>query len=145
MTSLAQRRIALVEEHMRLETVHDWDGVIATFDHPRYDINNGAQVYDGEEAVRRYFEESRIAFPDQGNELISIAHDDANDMVLVEIWLTGTHDGPLKIGDRIIEPTGKSFRVRMMGAFEFAPGGEKIVCERPYIDPMSVLRDLGLI
>lgn len=140
--ALAAARIQTVRDHMALEITHDWDGVIATFAHPRYEMHGGGQVFDGEEAVRAYFAASRTPFPDQGNEIIAIAHD--GDTVLVEFWLTGTHLGPLRLGGRAIEPTGKSFRVRMSASFGFAPGSDKIVCERPYFDQGAVVRALGL-
>ena len=141
MSDLAERRIRTVRHHMALECAWDWDGVIATFAHPRYELATGA-VFDGEAAVRRYFALSRTPFPDQGNEIIAIAHD--GDTVLVEFWLTGTHLGPLHLGDRVIAPTGRSFRVRMAGSFEFAPGEDKILCERPFFDAGAVVRALGL-
>jgi predicted ester cyclase len=140
--ALQQRRLQVVRDHMRLEIEHDWDGVLATFEHPRYDINDGAAVFDGEAAVRRYFAASRTPFPDQGNEVIAIAAE--GDRVLVEFWLTGTHLGPLRRGDRTIDATGRTFRVRMMASFEFKPGSDRIVCERPYIDSGAIDRALGL-
>ena len=140
--SLNDRRIAVVREHMALEIVHDWDGVIATFAHPRYELLGPGAVFDGEDQVRRYFELSRTPFPDQGNEVIAIAAD--GDVVLVEFWLTGTHLGPLRVGGRTVEPTGKAFRVRLAASFEFEPGGTGIVCERPYFDQAAVTRALGL-
>lgn len=140
---LQQRRIETVKRHMALEVVHDWDGVIATFAHPRYELRGPGTVFDGEAEVRRYFEMSRTPFPDQGNEIIAIAV--ADDTVLVEFWLTGTHLGPLNLGSTTIEPTGKAFRGRMAASFEFEPGGDKIVCERPYFDQMAILRELGLV
>jgi ketosteroid isomerase-like protein len=142
MDDLAERRIQVVRDHMALECVHDWDAVIATFEHPRYEMYGSGAVFDGEAAVRGYFAASRTPFPDQGNEIIAIAH--AGDSVLVEFWLTGTHLGPLRAGGRTIEPTGKAFRVRMAAAFEFPPGGDRIVCERPYFDQGAVVRALGL-
>lgn len=142
MSDLAERRIETVRRHMALEVTHDWDGVIATFEHPRYEMYGSGAVFDGEEAVRGYFDASRIPFPDQGNEEIAIAH--AGDTVLVEFWLTGTHLGPLRLGGRTVEPTGKGFRVRMAATFEFAPGSDRIVCERPYFDQGAVVRALGL-
>ena len=142
MTDLAAARIETVRRHMALEIVHDWDGVIATFAHPRYEMHGGGQVFDGEAAVRAYFAASRIPFPDQGNEIIAIAAN--GDTVLVEFWLTGTHLGPLHVGGRTIEPTGRRFRVRMCASFEFEPGGDRIVCERPYFDQGAVLRALGI-
>ncbi len=142
MTDLAAARINTVREHMALECVQDWDGVIATFAHPRYEMYGSGAVFDGEAEVRRYFALSRTPFPDQANEIIALAAD--GDVVLVEFWLTGTHLGPLRVGGRSIEPTGKRFRVRMAGSFQFAPGSDKIICERPYFDQGAVLRDLGL-
>jgi ketosteroid isomerase-like protein len=139
---LSERRIQVVRDHMALECVHDWDAVIATFAHPRYEMYGGGAVFDGEAAVRGYFAASRTPFPDQGNEIIAIAH--AGDTVLVEFWLTGTHLGPLRLPTGVVEPTGKAFRIRMAASFEFAQGSDKIICERPYYDQFAVLRALEL-
>lgn len=142
MSDLKAARIQTVRDHMALEVVHDWDGVIATFEHPRYEMYGNGAVFDGEASVRGYFAASRTPFPDQGNEIIAIAA--GGDTVLVEFWLTGTHLGPLQIAKRTIEPTGKAFRVRMAASFEFASDSSKIVCERPYFDQSAVLRALGI-
>lgn len=139
---LAARRIDTVKRHMTLEITNEWDEVIATFEYPRYEMYGSGAVFDGEEAVRSYFAASRTPFPDQGNEIIAIAH--ADDTVLVEFWLTGTHLGPLTVGRQVIQPTGKSFKVRMAASFEFKPDSDKIVCERPYFDQGTVVRALGL-
>jgi hypothetical protein len=142
MEQLAAARIQLVRDHMRLECEGDWDGVIATFAHPRYELYGAGSVFDGEEAVRGYFAASRIPFPDQANEIIAIGA--SGDSVLVEFWLTGTHLGPLRTPKGEIAPSGKSFRVRMMASFEFEPGSAKIICERPYFDRRAVVTALGL-
>jgi ketosteroid isomerase-like protein len=135
-------RIDTVRRHMALECVHDWDAVIATFAHPRYELYGAGTVFEGEQAVRAYFAASRTPFPDQGNEIIAIAA--SGDTVLVEFWLTGTHLGPLRLPGGTAAPTGKRFRVRMAAAFEFVPGSDKILCERPYFDQGAVVRALGL-
>ena len=145
MTDLDEARIEVVRRHMALEITHDWDGVLATFDHPRYELMGPGTIFNGEAAVRSYFATSREPFPDQANELIAIAADEMTNTVLVEFWLTGTHTGPLKLGVRTIAPTGKAFRIRMAASFEFAPGGDKIVCERPYYDQSAVMKALGLL
>lgn len=142
MTDLQDRRIDTVRRHMALEITHEWDEVIATFHHPRYEMYGTGTVFDGEDQVRAYFAASRTPFPDQGNEVIAIAAD--GDTVLVEFWLTGTHTGPLKIGDKTFAPTGRSFRIRMAASFEFKPGSDKIVCERPFYDQSAVLKAIGL-
>ena len=143
MPDLTERRLKTVRDHMALECENDWDAVIATFQHPRYEMYGSGQVFDGEAQVRAYFAASRTPFPDQGNEIISLAAGD-NNTVHVEFFLTGTHNGPLKIGPKTIEPTGKSFRVRMAATFEFAEGSDKIICERPYYDQSAVLKALDI-
>ncbi len=123
---------------MALEITHDRDGVIATFDHPGYEMNGYGPVFDGEVAVRAHFAGSRTPFPHQGNEMIAIAAD--GDTVLVEFWLTRTHTGPLKVGDRVIAPTRRSFRVPIAASLEFKLGTDRIVCEHPYFDQGAVLK-----
>lgn len=143
MTDLTQARLKTVRDHMALECDCDWDAVIATFEHPRYEMYGTGQVFDGEEAVRGYFDASRTPFPDQANEIISLAAGD-NNTVHVEFFLTGTHLGPLNLGSKIVEATGKTFRVRMAATFEFGENSDKIICERPYFDQTAVLKELGL-
>jgi steroid delta-isomerase-like uncharacterized protein len=133
---LRERREALVREHMESENRHDFDATMATFAHPRYELIATGDVYDGEREVLSYFAESRAAFPDQRNELLALHH--AEDAVIVEFDLLGTHLGPL----RALPPTGRSFRCRMSSFFIFE--GERIVCERVYFDQASILRQLGV-
>ena len=134
--TLREQREAVVREHMESENVHDFDTTIGTFEHPRYEIIPTGDVYDGEAEVRRYFAETRAAFPDQRNELIALHH--ADDAVIAEFYLLGTHLGPL----RALPATGRAFRCRMTAFFIFA--GDRIVCERVYFDQLSLLRQLGL-
>ncbi len=133
---LRARREAIVREHMESENVHDFDTTIGTFSHPRYEIVPTGDVYDGEAAVRSYYAQTRRAFPDQRNELVSLRH--AEDAVIVEFDLLGTHLGPL----RSLPPTGRSFRARMTAFFIFE--GERIVCERVYFDQLTLMRQLGV-
>jgi len=131
---LRAQREAAVRRHMEAENVHDFDAVIDTFSHPRYELIATGAVHDGEAAVREYFRATRIAFPDQRNELIALHHLD--DGVLAEFWLLGTHRGPL--GG--LAPTGREFRCRMAALFLFE--GAKILCERVYFDSATILRQL---
>ena len=133
---LRARREAVVREHMESENAHDFDTTIATFGHPRYELVATGDVYDGEAAVRGYFAESRGAFPDQRNELVALHH--ADDAVIVEFDLLGTHLGPL----RSLPPTGRAFRCRMSAHFLF--DGDLLTCERVYFDQLTVMRQLGL-
>jgi steroid delta-isomerase-like uncharacterized protein len=131
-----QRREAIVREHMESENRHDFDTTIATFDHPRYELVPTGDVFDGEQEVRAYFAESRTAFPDQRNEVIALHH--ADDAVIVEFDLLGTHLGRL----RALPPTGRSFRCRMTAYFLFE--GDRLLCERVYFDQLTIMRQLGL-
>jgi len=134
MDPLRKTREEKVRRHMEAENVHDFDAVIETFERPRYELVGTDRVHDGEEAVRAYFRETRTAFPDQRNELIALHH--ADDAVIAEFWLLGTHQGPL--GG--LAPTGRSFRCRMTAFFLFE--GDALVCERVYFDSGTILRQL---
>lgn len=127
-------RERIVREHMESENVHQFDRTLATFRHPRYELIATGDVHDGAEAVMAYFTASRTAFPDQRNELIALHH--ADDAVISEFWLLGTHKGPL-MG---IPPTGREFRCRMAAFFIFE--GAELVCERVYFDTATILRQL---
>src|SRR5436190_6150987 len=133
---LRQKREDLVKAHMESENRHQYDATIETFDHPRYELIGTGDVYDGPEEVARYFDETRTAFPDQRNELIALHH--ADDAVIVEANLYGTHEGPF----RGLPPTGRRFEMRFLAVFVFDE--ERLVCERVYFDSNTVLRQLGI-
>ena len=135
--SLREARERIVREHMESENRHEFDVTMQTFSHPRYEIVPTGEVYDGAAAVDRYYEETRAAFPDQRNELIAMYH--ADDAVVVEFWLKGTHEGEL----RGIPPTHKAFTCRCLAIFEFE--GEGITCERVYFDVATIMGQLGLV
>ena len=132
--SIRAARERIVREHMEAENALDMDRALRTFTHPRYEIISTGRVYDGAEAVDRYYRESRSTFPDQRNELISLRH--AHDAVIVEFWLLGTHNGVLGR----LEPTGREFKCRMTAFFIFE--GTGLVCERVYFDSATILRQL---
>lgn len=132
--ALRRHREAIVRRHMEAENVHDFDAVIGTFRHPRYELIGTDRVHDGEAAVREYFRTSRSSFPDQRNELIALHH--ADDAVISEFWLLGTHLGAMGS----LAPTGRTFRCRMTAFFLFE--GRDLVCERVYFDSATILRQL---
>jgi steroid delta-isomerase-like uncharacterized protein len=134
--TLRARREAVVREHMDSENRHDFDATLQTFDHPRYEIVATGDIYDGAEAVSEYYRTSRAAFPDQRNENVVLHH--ADDGVIVEFDLLGTHEGEL----RGIAPTGKSFRCRMAAFFLFEPGTDRIAIERVYFDQATIAAQL---
>jgi steroid delta-isomerase-like uncharacterized protein len=135
MDELRERREAVVREHMDSENRHEFEATLETFSHPRYEIVPTGDVYDGPEEVMGYYRESRAAFPDQRNEVVSLRH--ADEAVVVEFDLKGTHRGSL----RGFEPTGREFTCRMVAIFEF--DGDRIVCERVYFDSATILAQLS--
>jgi steroid delta-isomerase-like uncharacterized protein len=134
--ALREKREAIVREHMESENRQEFDVTMGTFHHPRYELIATGDVFDGEAEVAAYFEETRTAFPDQRNELIALHH--ADEAVLVEAMLYGTHEGPF----RGLPPTGRSFEMRFLATFVFEE--DRLVCERVYFDAGTVLRQLGI-
>jgi len=136
MPSLREKRESIVREHMDSENRHEFDATMKTFHHPRYELIATGDVYDGAEEVGRYFEETRRAFPDQRNELLALHY--ADDAVLVEAVVRGTHNGPL----RSLPPTGRAFELPILAIFVFEE--DRLVCERVYFDQTTMLRQLGI-
>jgi steroid delta-isomerase-like uncharacterized protein len=133
---LRDKRERIVREHMESENRLDFETTMATFDHPRYELIGTGDVYDGEEEVMGYFREGRAAFPDQRNELIALHH--ADDAVIAEFWLRGTHEGSY----RGLPATGRAFECRMTAFFLFEE--DRLVCERVYFDVGTIMRQLGI-
>lgn len=128
-------REALVLAHFRDEVRQDWDQVLSTFPHPYYEMIATLTVHDGDRAVRDYYRDTRVAFPDQHHEIIALRH--SADAVIVEFWLMGTHKGPLGA----IPATGGRHRTRMTAYFIFDEH-ERLVCERIYFDALTMLKQL---
>jgi steroid delta-isomerase-like uncharacterized protein len=129
------KREVVVREHMEAENALDFETALGTFAHPRYELIGTGQVYEGADEVAKYFRDSRTPFPDQRNELIELHH--ADDAVIAEFWLMGTHEGPLPG----LPATGRTFRVRMAAFFIFE--GTNLVCERVYFNPNEIRRQLA--
>lgn len=134
--ALRKKREQKIRDHMETENTHDFDATLETFEHPRYELIATDEVIDGSADVARYYEETRKAFPDQRNELIALHH--ADDAVIVEFDLLGTHKGSF----RGLPPTDRSFKCRMTAIFVFEE--DRLVCERVYFDSATILRQLGI-
>jgi steroid delta-isomerase-like uncharacterized protein len=134
--ALRKKREEIVREHMDSENRHEFDATLDTFGHPRYELIATGEVYDGTEEVQGYYDDTRRAFPDQRNELLALHH--ADDAVLVEAVVRGTHKGPL----RSLPPTGREFELPILAIFVFED--DTLTCERVYFDQTTVLRQLGI-
>jgi steroid delta-isomerase-like uncharacterized protein len=134
-TSLRERREAIVNQHADAENRHDVEATIATFHHPRYEVNG--EPSDGEEAVRELLQGLMDGFPDMHVELGKMRH--ADDAVFGEGVITGTHDGEWAG----IPPTGRHVEFPLIGIFEF--DGDRLLCEKAYFDTATVLTQIGVL
>ncbi|TQM80732.1 SnoaL-like protein [Saccharothrix saharensis] len=111
--ALRALREAIVLEHLESENEREFDTAVSAFDHPRCEIVATGQVFDGRAEVAGYYARVGDAFPDQRSTLVELHH--ADDAVIVELELRGTHLGSLR-GE---EPTGRAYRVRTTAFFVF--------------------------
>jgi predicted ester cyclase len=129
--SLRERREEIVLKHVAAENRHDVEATIATFHRPRYEVNG--EPSDGESAVRNLLQELMGAFPDFHAETGKVYH--ADDAVIGEARVTGTHNGSFAAGRPIEYP--------VVGIFEFE--GERLVCEKVYFDSARILIQIGIL
>jgi len=133
--SVLRDREKLVLDHFHDEVRQDWDATLSTFPHPHYELIPTLTVHDGDSEVRGYYRDTRVAFPDQDHEIITLRH--SADAVIVEFWLLGTHQGPLGK----IPATGAKHRTRMTAFFVFDEN-EHLAAERIYFDSLTILKQL---
>ena len=133
---LRELRRRIVEEHFESEVAQEFERTLETFaHHPRYEIMATGEVYDGAEEVMAYYVRTRTAFPDQRHEDVRLHF--ADDAVIAEFDLLGTN-----LGDFFgLPPTGKAFRVPIVGFFFF--DGPDLVNERIYFDAASLVNQIG--
>ena len=85
-------RVAIVDQHIRLENAHDLEGVLQTFgDSARYDDEPWGEHYNGADGVRRFYGQLMKALPDL--EIEVHRQHVTDDAVLVEVIIRGTHLG----------------------------------------------------
>ena len=130
--------IAVVEQHIRLENEHDLEGVLRTFgDTARYDDEPWGEHYEGRNGVRLFYEQLMKALPDLEIE-VQCRHI-ADDAVLVEVMIRGTHLG----GWRGLPATGRRVSFPLCGVYTFE-ADDRLAGEKIYYDRGTVLRQLGI-
>ena len=131
-------RIAVVEQHIRLENEHDLEGVLRTFgDTARYDDEPWGEHYNGRNGVRLFYEQLMKALPDLEIE-VQRRHV-ADDAILVEVMIRGTHLGEW----RGLPATGRRVEFPLCGVYTF-DGDDHLAGEKIYYDRGTVLRQLGI-
>jgi steroid delta-isomerase-like uncharacterized protein len=131
-------RIAVVEQHIRLENEHDMEGVLRTFgDTARYDDEAWGERYEGRNGVRRFYEQLMAALPDLEIE-VQRRHI-TDDAILLEVMIRGTHLG----GWRGLPATGRRVEFPLCGVYTF-DADDRLAGEKIYYDRGTVLRQLGV-
>lgn len=131
-------RLALVDEHVRLENGHDLDGVMSTFGaSARYDEEPWNDHHVGCDAVRAYYASLFGAMPDLAIE-VQRRHA-AEDAIVLEVVISGHHLGAW----RGLPPTGRPVRFPLCGIFTF-DSEDRLAGEKIYYDRATVLRQLGV-
>jgi steroid delta-isomerase-like uncharacterized protein len=134
----ASARIALVEQHIRLENEHDLEGVLRTFgDTARYDDESWGEHYQGRDGVRQFYEQLMAALPDLEIEVQRQHVTEA--AILVEVMIRGTHLGSW----RGLPETGRRVEFPLCGVYTF-DDDDRLAGEKIYYDRATVLRQLGV-
>jgi len=134
----AALRLERVMEHVRLENAHDLEGVMATFGGDGcYDDAPWGEHHAGLGAVRSYYADLFRAAPDLHLDVESARV--AEDAVLLEVRLRGTHQGNW----RGLPATGRSIDLPICAIFTF-DAQHRLAGERIYYDRATVLRQLGV-
>lgn len=132
------RRLATVEEHVRLENAHDLEGVIQTFGEiARYDDEPWDKHYEGREQVRQFYEQLMAAMPDLSIEVIR--RHVAEEAVILEVVIRGTHLGAW----RGLPATGRRVQFQLCGVYTFS-SDDRLAGEKIYYDRAMILRQLGV-
>src|SRR5579863_9674579 len=131
-------RIAIVEQHIRLENEHDLEGVLRTFgETARYDDEAWGEHYEGRNQVRVFYEQLMKALPDL--EIAVQRRHVTDDAILLEVMIRGTHLGAW----RGLPATGRRVELPLCGIYTF-DSDDRLAGERIYYDRGTVLRQLGV-
>ncbi len=131
-------RLAIVEEHVRLENEHNLEGVIQTFgETARYDDEPWNKHYEGREQVRQFYEQLMAALPDLSIEIVR--RHVAAETIILEVIIRGTQLGPW----RGLPATGRCIEFPLCGVYTFS-FDDLLAGERIYYDRAMVLRQLGV-
>jgi steroid delta-isomerase-like uncharacterized protein len=131
-------RIAIVDQHLRLENQHDLEGVLSTFgDMARYDDEPWDEHFDGRDGVRQFYTQLMTAIPDLQIEVRQ--QHVADEAILVEVVIRGTHLG----GWRGLPATGRRVELPLCGIYTF-DSDDRLAGEKIYYDRGTVLRQLGV-
>jgi steroid delta-isomerase-like uncharacterized protein len=137
-THASDARVALVEEHVCAENLHDLDAVMATFGPgARYEDGPWGDCRQGGDGVRSYYSELMRALPDLSIE--TRRRHVSEDSVVLEVTIRGTHLGAW----RGLPATHRRVEFPLCAIYTFDSDG-RLSGERIYYDRGTVLRQLGV-
>lgn len=137
-TDKRSARLAIVEQHVRLENAHDLEGVLGTFgDTAHYDDEAWGEHYAGASGVRQFYQQLMNALPDLQIK-IQRRHV-TDDAIVLEVLIYGTHLGPW----RGLPATGRRVEIPLCGVYTF-DSSDRLSGEKIYYDRGTVLRQLGV-
>ncbi len=133
-----QARIRLVEEHVRLENLHDLAGILGTFGpDARYDDEPWSDHRVGRDQVQLYYEQLLGAAP---NLQIEVRRRHVTDeVVILEVTISGTQTGAW----RGLPGTGRPFKFPLCAIYTFDQQN-RLTGEKIYYDRATVLKQLGI-
>ena len=131
-------RIAIVEDHIRLENAHDLDGVLSTFgDTAQYDDEPWSEHHRGKDGVRSFYSSLMKALPDL--EILITHRYITDEAIILEVLIRGAQLGAW----RGLPPTGRRVEIPLCGVYTFDEN-DRLAGERIYYDRGTVLRQLGV-
>lgn len=131
-------RLALVREHVRLENLHDLEGILKTFgDAVAYEDQAWRSEYPGAAGIRSYYEQLLEASSDLRIEIEQEHVSGA--AVILEVVVRGTHTGEW-YG---LPSTGRPFEFPLCAVYTFDEN-DRLAGERIYYDRATVLNQLGV-
>jgi len=134
--TLDDKRVSMVNEHMRLENAYDFPACVGVFSRPQYHLVADGELYDGADRVHEFLSQNHTAFPDFVFEPTRVSP--TTGAVVVEGRFVGTHLGPW----RGLPPTGRKVDFQMCLIFEF--DGDSMTNEKVYFDLNTPLTQLGI-
>ena len=131
----------VLEEHVDAENARDRERVLATYVEEGaefVDVPSGRTFRDGDEIIGNYGN-LWDGFPGLVRRIDRWTIGD-DDTAVIELTLTGTHDGPY----RGIPATGRKLELPIVAHFEFDAASGRIKRETAYYDTRTFQRQLGL-
>lgn len=105
-----------------------------------WDVSAGTKYYGDD--IKKTVDVYAIAFPDMHRELYDFYIDDNTNVVVVELSLNGTHNGPLQLPAGIIPATGNRMQTPCCDVFHLENG--KVKSFHCYTAATIMLAQLGV-